>query len=668
MSKPTKLLLALKNAKKHLEITTNQGSSNNHTTESELTTQPKSKLNRLTGGTYSSPTKRPSLLSRVGVANRPTYDLIADGVLGKNQDYRPKLSLNKTGGEVSSLVAERLKNLRERTLSKISNDTSIAESSFFGFESDGTPIWSSVVSGQRDIEEGLHHQIKQNKANLAHHSIQLPIIVDWPKTLEYSSHHTYKTWSVTTENRRATQLSERVIDSPQESLNPLILIGESQTGKSHLIHAIGQAVLLRNDGPVYFIRGDDLSEILAVENSWSDVFDNCVMLLIDDIDLILSDQEVANHVGRMLDYALNMKVHVVVTARSSPEDWPASSLWDILRGGVRSILGRVGAGSLMLYARKLSNERNLMLSDEQLALIVTDGDISWRGTRSGIDKIEAAIDSGEKLLDTVDVYKLLNDIHSDDEDYLEQSKSESVEDIANRLITSVIDVVYSDEELGGIEITTTLPELSNDYTPPEIDIESFIGNQTDLVEAHIKKTLDDLTPEAPSVIDVNDRDKHLVAKMTRIVKQDHAKAAEILTELDMGIDQRFANSDGEINQNTGRLIELESMLLNLANRTSDASLEGLIDIADELRELENQLVSLDPERGPLPEFVEDELDSYTPSQEWNIDSSKVTAESLIDNESITLNPIDGVLEPHPEGSLKTSIITPVGIVMDGEEE
>jgi len=245
------------------------------------------------------------------------------------------------------------------------------------------------------------------------------------------------------------------------------------------------------------------------------------------------------------------------------------------------------------------------------------------------------------------VYKLLNDIHSDDEDYLEESESESVEDIANRLISSVIDVVYSDDEIGGIEITTKLPELSDDYTPPEIDIESFIGKQTDLVEAHIKKTLEDLTPEAPSVVDVNDRDKHLVAKMTRIVKQDHAKAAEILTELDMGIDQKLAYSDGEINQNTGRLIELESMLLNLADRTSEASLEGLIGIADELRELENQLVSC---------------------EEWNIDSSDVTAESLIDGDSITLNPIDGILEPHPEGSVQTATITPVGVVIGGEEE
>ena len=252
--------------------------------------------------------------------------------------------------------------------------------------------------------------------------------------------------------------------------------------------------------------------------------------------------------------------------------------------------------------------------------------------------------------------------------YLEESKSENVEDIANRLISSVIDVVYSDEEPVGIEITTTLPELSDDYTPPEIDIESFTGKQTDLVEAHIRKTLDELTPEAPSVIDVHDRDKHLVAKMNRIVKQDHAKAAEILTELDMGIDEKFAFSDSEVNQNAGRLIELESMLLDLANRTSDASLEGLIDIADELRGLENQLVSLDPERDPLPEFIGDDLDSYTPDDEWNIDSTDVSAESLIDANSIPLTPIARVLEPHPEGLMQTSTITPVSPVLDGEEE
>ena len=89
MSKPTKLSLALNNAKMHLEIATKQTTSDDLTTELGQTHQPKSKLNKLVGSTYSPPAKRQSLLSRVGVANRPTYDLIADGILGKNEDYRP---------------------------------------------------------------------------------------------------------------------------------------------------------------------------------------------------------------------------------------------------------------------------------------------------------------------------------------------------------------------------------------------------------------------------------------------------------------------------------------------------------------------------------------------------------------------------------------------------
>ena len=70
----------------------------------------------------------------------------------------------------------------------------------------------------------------------------------------------------------------------------------------------------------------------------------------------------------------------------------------------------------------------------------------------------------------------------------------------------------------------------------------------------------------------------------------------------------------------------------------------------------------------VPQGWRMDLNDLTPSEEWNIDSSDVTAESLIENDSITLNPIDRVLEPHPEGSVKTSTITPVGVVMDGEEE
>ncbi|DAC53504.1 MAG TPA: ATP-binding protein, partial [Candidatus Poseidoniaceae archaeon] len=632
---------------------------------------PKSKLARLSGKSVM-PQKRKSLLSRVGVNNRPTFDLIADGVLGANSDdYQPKIKLNKGNDDISSLVAERIKNLRERTLSKISSDAHFAESSFFGFETDGTPIWSSVVRGARDIDSKIHHQNDDSSTIIHHHSTHLPVMIDWPKELQFSSHNTFKNWSTVSENKRATQLAEQVVDFTHQSLNPLIIIGESGTGKSHLLNAIGQAVMVRNDKSIFFIRGDELPQVLSQHNSWTDVFSNASMLLIDDIDASLNDDKISNSLGNMLDTALNMNVHVVVSSNSLPDEWPASNLWDLLRTGVKTILNRVGAGSLMLYARHLAMQKNLILTDEQLALIVTDGEVGWRSTKNGLDKVESAANNGIKLIDSVDIYKVMNDIQTDEEESTTEMQSESVEDIATRLINSVVDVVYSDQQLGGIELNTELPELSEDYQPPEFDIDSFNSSEKDFVQNHINSTLQDLTPEAPSVIDVDDRDKHLVAKMTRIIERDHSIAADILTDLDMGIDSKFANSDDMITAETDQLMNLKSKLLNLAERTSDASIEGLIGIADELRALEHELVAIDSERDELPEFVEDEiedgLESYIPQNEWNIDGSQVSVNELIDDESM-ITPIEGVLEPHPEGVLQTSTITPVENVLSGEEE
>ena len=111
--------------------------------------------------------------------------------------------------------------------------------------------------------------------------------------------------------------------------------------------------------------------------------------------------------------------------------------------------------------------------------------------------------------------------------------------------------------------------------------------------------------------------------------------------------------------------------MSLAERTSNASIEGLIGIADELRALEHELVAIDAERADLPEFVEDEhddrLDSYLPDSDWNVDSSQISANDLIDSDSKII-PIHGFLKPHPEGFPRTSTVSPVGIVLSGEEE
>ncbi len=146
------LLSAIKSAKLHVD-----GSANTTAKATEQigqeTKPSNSRMVRLIGKSASD-NERKSLLTRVGVKNRPTYDLVADGILGKDsKKYQPKLSVSESQISIDKTVSERIKDLRARTLSKLSRDDNSTGEGFFGFEIDGTPIWSSVVTGDRKIAE-----------------------------------------------------------------------------------------------------------------------------------------------------------------------------------------------------------------------------------------------------------------------------------------------------------------------------------------------------------------------------------------------------------------------------------------------------------------------------------------------------------------------------------
>ena len=703
MTRKQKLNSALENAKKHLEkLNPNE----NHISDIEITEKPitaKSKLNRILGKSSVEDTRKSRLLQRVGVSSRPTFDILADHVLGReSRTFKPSVELKNRGEDISDVVASRIQNLRDRTLSSMEEDSRnnfYDEDEYFGFVSDGTPIWKSVVSGQRADKKLTHNELEQDISLLAHHhTVHIPKEFDWPKKLVFETHNTFKQWVTVVENRRATQLAEGVIDSTGNGLNPMLIVGARETGRAHLIHAISQAVLHRHEGHVFLISGVELESMNSLPKGWQDSLVGCRLLAIDDVDFISENKTMSNIVGKMLDYALNLNVHVILTSSSLPEEWPASRLWDLCRGSVHATIKSPSPGSLMLFARRRSIALNIVLDDAQLATIVTHESPGWRSTKSNLEKVANAISSGESIVDAHDVSSILSDVPLDSQLRHDDIVRERVEDVAQRLISSAVDVVYSDSEIGGIELTSDLPTLTEEYEPPNWDEGDLSKSQIDLVEKHVKTTLEDLTPEAQSVLDLHDRDKHLIAERRRIKTSDIGTAADILTDIEMNIDDQFNSAEMELAENTIILQDLENRMVQLSQRASEASLEDLILIADDLRELEHKLVEIDPEKAPLPEFVEAKLirkpavrrkrkrkassnilkassnissilDSHEPDGEWDIDSSEVSAEDLLESDEITsLVEIKDTLQPHPEGVIKTSILTPKSVLISGEEE
>ena len=114
------------------------------------------------------------------------------------------------------------------------------------------------------------------------------------------------------------------------------------------------------------------------------------------------------------------------------------------------------------------------------------------------------------------------------------------------------------------------------------------------------------------------------------------RAVEVLVDIDASVDARVNAMSSEVVASSLELQSLEERMVALAQRAVDADIEELIVIADELRVIEERLVEIDPDRKPLPPFddgvISDEsndLDTYEPEGEWNIDGTDVDPEDLL---------------------------------------
>ena len=207
----------------------------------------------------------------------------------------------------------------------------------------------------------------------------------------------FKQWFTIEENLRATQAAEAVVDSPGLALNPLLVMGPTESGRSHLLHAIAQGVLRRQEGDVFLLTAGDITQLERLPNGWQDALSQARLLAIDDAHLMADHPSAATLLGTMVDYALNVGVHVVITSSIDPERWPASRLWELVRNAAKVIMKPPQAPSMVLFARQLALRRSLMLDDGQLASIVLHNQGGWRATKANLDLIALAIESGQDL-------------------------------------------------------------------------------------------------------------------------------------------------------------------------------------------------------------------------------------------------------------------------------
>ena len=555
ISRQEKLKLAMTNARHILGKEDNSDGTAN------------SKLNTLRDVKDSEDTRKGNLIARTKVTTRPTFDLIADKVLGKQERDTPmtELSNNST---LAKIASQRMNKLRdEKQIIEIEDEKFGDE---IGFMSDGRPIWTDILDTQRG------YSINSQELQVRDTNFK----PKWPPILRLSDHKTWKTWSVLEENQRASGACEKVIEKPGKIVNPLLILGKEGTGKSHILHATSQAMIRRQDGNVHLLSVSRLASEDSLPDGWQEAVAHASLIAIDDLHL--AKGRIATDIGLLIDYSLNMGVQIITTSRLDPKEWEASRLWEVMKSATSIWVMEPSAPSMITHLRRKASGRALLFDDSMLATIVKYGDSQWRGVDAAFEKIALAIESGERIVSAAHVSQILDNAPKERtrvEDFIEK---QNLEDIASRVINDTLDHLYSDKSIGGIELKSELPELSDDWEVPDITIDENAQEVSVGIDGKI-------IPHSTNTLSVDERDKYLLEEERELTGYDQVRVEETVSSIDSITDNLFESVQENHIESAERLASLERELTELANKSRNASVDELIEIADRIGEIEYQL-------------------------------------------------------------------------------
>ena len=527
-----------------------------------------SKLNRLRGVESVSDTRDGNLISRTRVKTRPVFDMVADDILGETAPWMPSIDLEEGDSSLAQIAAKRINEMREKQVTEEISDDLLGDS--VGVLKDGRPIWAEVLDSQRGYS-----------SNATDYGMKdLSFRPKWPPVQNMSEHNTWKSWHVVEENSRASMACEKVIAKPGITMNPLLILGESGCGKSHILSAATQAMIRRQDGNVHLLSATAMRGWESLPDGWEEAVAHANLIAIDDLHL--AEERIATEIGLMIDYALNLGVQVIATSRVDSNEWQARRLWEVMRSATSIWLRKPSASSLMTHLRREASGRALLLDDSMLAKIVKHGNGDWRSTDAAFEKVALGIESGEQIISSEDVTHILEDVPIAITERERFAEREDLEDIASRVISQTLDHVYTGTDIGGVELHAPLPTISDDWEVPELTIQ-------EKDELHQLLTSENLIPHVTTTLTLDEREEFLIQSEQEIRGLDNVRARETAASISNITDEMFEEMSREHLDKSKQLAELESEMMRLSEISKDADVDELIEIADRVGEIESLL-------------------------------------------------------------------------------
>ncbi len=199
-----------------------------------------------------------------------------------------------------------------------------------------------------------------------------------PQTIRLNQRFTLENFVVGLTNNLAFAAAQAVTDNPGISYNPLFIYGPSGVGKTHLMHAIGNAMVSKNpDLKIIFassekFMNDFVESIKSKSNeSFRHRYRSCDLLLIDDIQFISGKDSTQEEFFHTFNDLHSRNSQLVFTSDRSPNEIEKleSRLKSRFQGGLMVDVQLPDFDTRVAILKAKLSEKGESLPEEHLAAI-----------------------------------------------------------------------------------------------------------------------------------------------------------------------------------------------------------------------------------------------------------------------------------------------------------
>lgn len=380
--------------------------------------------------------------------------------------------------ELNELLTK-AKELLKNEVTKISYETWIRDLEIDSFE-DGNIVLVASNAFQKESIISRYHDLFKNTFNyITNKNCEISVIlkddVTEEKTLttaqpnvSHSSNpnstlnpkYTFDSFVVGNNNRFAHAAALAVAEAPATAYNPLFIYGGVGLGKTHLMHAIANEILINNrNANILYVTSEKFTNQLinAIKDNKTEMFrnkyrQNIDVLLIDDIQFIAGKERIQEEFFHTFNTLHESGKQIIISSDRPPKD--IKLLEDRLKSrfewGLIADISNPDYETRLAILRKKAQLDNIIIDDEILCDIATKIDSNIRELEGVLNKLIANASLTNTHITMEMAEKAINDVA------INREKVLSI-DLIQETVAKYFNVTV--EELKGVK-------RSNDITVP----------------------------------------------------------------------------------------------------------------------------------------------------------------------------------------------------------